>query len=87
MNSVKESLHEAVDKLTEEEAQRTLRFVQRLRVKNGNQQSDDEWRTALQDLFANVQAYTSQFSPEEIEADITAAAEEVREARRARRSS
>jgi predicted transcriptional regulator len=44
------------------------------------------WRQSLESLIARVQARTAKFSSEEIEADITAAAEEVRESRRARRS-
>ncbi len=44
------------------------------------------WQHALEALIARVQARTACFSSEEIEADITAAAAEVRELRRARRS-
>ena len=43
------------------------------------------WQQALEALIAQVQARTARFSSEEIEADITAAAE-VGELRRARRS-
>jgi hypothetical protein len=44
------------------------------------------WRYAFDALLARVQANSEQFSSEEIEADITAAAEEVKELRRGRRS-
>lgn len=44
------------------------------------------WRQALESLIARVQARTARFSSEEIEADITAASDQVRELRRARRS-
>jgi len=42
-----------------------------------------EWREAFEALIARVQARTARFNSEEIEADITAAASEVRELRRA----
>jgi predicted CopG family antitoxin len=42
------------------------------------------WQEAFESLVARVQARTAQFSSEEIEADITAAADEVKELRRAR---
>lgn len=45
------------------------------------------WREAVEALISRVQARTAGFSAEEIEADITAAAEEARKARRARRHS
>jgi hypothetical protein len=43
-----------------------------------------QWRESFDALIRRVQARTSQFSSEEIEADITVAAEEVKELRRAR---
>lgn len=43
------------------------------------------WRQAFDALISRVQARTARFSSTEIEADITAAAEEVKELRRARR--
>jgi hypothetical protein len=45
------------------------------------------WRQAFETLIARVQARTARFSSEEIEADINAAADEVKELRRARRRS
>jgi soluble cytochrome b562 len=42
-----------------------------------------QWRQAFDALISRVQARTSQFSSEEVEADITAAANEVKELRRA----
>lgn len=47
---------------------------------------EQTWRQSLESLIARVQARTAEFSSEEIEADITAASDEVRESRRARRS-
>ena len=44
------------------------------------------WRQSLESLIARVQARTAKFSSEEIEADITAVSDEVRESRRARHS-
>ena len=44
------------------------------------------WRQSFDALLARVQANSEQYSAEEIEADITAAAEECKELRRARRS-
>ena len=44
------------------------------------------WRQSLASLIARVQARTAKFPSEEIEADITAAFDEVRESRRARGS-
>lgn len=44
------------------------------------------WRQSFDALLARVQANAEQFSSEEIEADIIAAAEEVKELRRARLS-
>lgn len=43
-----------------------------------------QWRHAFDALISRVQARTSRFSSEEIEADITAAAEEMKELRRVR---
>lgn len=45
---------------------------------------EQTWQRAFDDLIAKVQARTMPFSSAEIEADITAAADEVRELRRAR---
>ena len=47
--------------------------------------NEEHWRREFEALLTRVQARTSSFSAEEIEADITAAAHEVKEARRARR--
>ncbi len=44
----------------------------------------EQWRQAFEALIQKVHARTNQFTSEEIEADITAAAEEVRESRRVR---
>ena len=44
------------------------------------------WRESLETLISRVQSRTGRFSSAEIEADITAASEEARESRRARRS-
>ncbi|HSN75088.1 MAG TPA: hypothetical protein VL334_08360 [Anaerolineae bacterium] len=44
------------------------------------------WRQSFDALLARLQANAEQYSSEEIEADITVAAEEVEELRRARRS-
>jgi len=46
---------------------------------------EQTWQHAFDALIALVQARTMSFSSAEIEADITAAADEVRELRRARR--
>jgi hypothetical protein len=54
-----------------------------LRVYFGRE--EQAWQRAFEGLIAKVQARTMPFSPIEIEADITAAASEVRELRRARR--
>jgi hypothetical protein len=50
----------------------------------GSNQQD--WRTSFESLLAKVQSRTAAFASEEIEADIAAAAEEVKERRRARRA-
>ena len=47
---------------------------------------DDRWQTEFQALIAHVQARAAAFSSDEIKADITSAAAEAREMRRARRS-
>jgi hypothetical protein len=44
------------------------------------------WRHAFDALLARVQANSEQYSSDEIEADVTAAAEEVKELRRGRYS-
>jgi len=49
-------------------------------------ESDDRWRADFQTLIDRVQARSAAFSSTEIEADVTAAAAEARELRRARRS-
>ncbi len=46
--------------------------------------ADPGWQQALDRLLAKVQARSAGFDPAEIEADITAAADEVKELRRAR---
>ena len=45
----------------------------------------EQWRREFESLIKRVQSKTAQFGSAEIEADITVAAEEVRELRRARR--
>ena len=52
-----------------------------LRVYFGRE--EPAWQRAVESLIAKVQARTSHFESDEIEADITAAADEVRELRRA----
>ena len=49
-------------------------------------QEEPTWRQSFDDLLARVQAFSAQYSSEEIEADITVAAEEVKELRRVHRS-
>ncbi|MFB0535112.1 MAG: hypothetical protein ACETWR_09035 [Anaerolineae bacterium] len=49
-------------------------------------ESDDRWQAEFQALLARVQARTAAFSSDEIEADITLAAAEAKELRRARRT-
>lgn len=49
-------------------------------------QEEPTWRQSFDALLERVQANPEQYSSEEIEADITAAAEEVKELRRARYS-
>lgn len=49
-------------------------------------QEEPTWRQSFEALLVRVQANSVQFSSDEIEADITAAAEEVKELCRARRS-
>lgn len=44
------------------------------------------WRQSFEALLARIQANSEPFSSEEIEADITVAAEEVKDLRRGRRS-
>jgi hypothetical protein len=46
---------------------------------------DDRWQAEFQALIARVQARTAAFASEEIESDITLAAVEARELRRAHR--
>lgn len=48
--------------------------------------AESRWRTEFEALLARVQARTGAYASAEIEADITLAANEVKEARRARRS-
>ena len=48
-------------------------------------ESDDRWQAEFRALIARVHARTAAFSSDEIEADITLAAAEAREVRRARR--
>jgi len=50
-------------------------------------QAEQDWQAAIKSLFARVQARTAGFAANEIEADITTAADEVKESRRARRRS
>jgi formate dehydrogenase maturation protein FdhE len=47
-------------------------------------QEEPTWRQSFEALLAQMQANAEQYSSEEIEADITVAAEEVKELRRAR---
>jgi hypothetical protein len=47
--------------------------------------AEQDWRTAFDALLAKIHARTAVFDSDDIEADITAAAEEVKESRRARR--
>jgi predicted transcriptional regulator len=47
--------------------------------------AEPRWQQASDRLLAKVQAHSASFDPDEIEADITAAADEVKELRRARR--
>ena len=49
-------------------------------------ESDDRWQAEFQALLARVQARTAAFSSDEIESDITMAAAEAKELRRARRA-
>lgn len=44
------------------------------------------WRTVFDELIAKVHSRAAIFTSDEIEADITAAADEVKESRRARRA-
>lgn len=46
-------------------------------------QDEEQWSKAFETLLAQVYARTGRYSAEEIEADITAAAAEVKELRRA----
>ncbi|MFL5800508.1 MAG: hypothetical protein ACJ8CR_02065 [Roseiflexaceae bacterium] len=48
--------------------------------------AEQDWRAAFDALLAEVHTRTAAFDPDDIEADITAAAEEVKELRRARRA-
>src|SRR5262245_25170403 len=48
--------------------------------------SEQDWHASIEALLAKVQSRTVAFTLEEIEADITAAAEEVKELRRDRRA-
>jgi predicted DNA-binding protein len=47
---------------------------------------DDSWQAEFEALLARVHARTAAFSSDEMEADITLAAAEAKEARRARRA-
>jgi predicted DNA-binding protein len=49
-------------------------------------ESDDSWQAEFVTLLARVHARTGTFSSDEIEADITMAAAEAKDARRARRA-
>ncbi len=49
-------------------------------------EEESSWRDAFDALLQRVQTNSAWYSSEEIEADITAAAEEVKELRRAHRS-
>jgi len=48
--------------------------------------AESQWQARFETLLARVQASSSAYSAAEIEADITAAADEVKAIRRARRS-
>ena len=48
--------------------------------------AESRWRSDFEALLARVQAKTGNYAADEIEADITLAAKEVKAARRARRS-
>jgi hypothetical protein len=48
---------------------------------------EEQWREAFETLIAKVHARTAKFTAEEIEGDITAAAIEVQEGRRANQGS
>jgi predicted DNA-binding protein len=48
--------------------------------------AESQWQARFETLLARVQARNSAYSAAEIEADITAAADEVKAIRRARRS-
>jgi predicted transcriptional regulator len=47
-------------------------------------EAEQDWRKAFEVLIARVQARTVDFAADEIEADITTAADEVKESRRGR---
>lgn len=83
MTSIRALLHDAVDELDEEQVRQTLNFVRRLKSR-GTSEDQEAWRRAVEAVIADVQSRSSRFSSEEIEQDITLAAQEVREARRAR---
>jgi len=58
-----------------------LPYVEFQRLIALQEQRKADWRTCFRQLLAEVHAQTVSFSPEEIESDITAAFEEMRQER------
>jgi hypothetical protein len=66
-------VHQTPDSLAEELLQRSLAS------------NPEQWQREFESLIERVQERSSRFSSDEIEADITAASQEVKELRRAHR--
>ena len=76
--------HVAVEEgrsFTELVRQALQEFLERHQQKTQRLPSGNEWNCRLEQLLARVRRRTSAFSPEEIEADITAASKEARRRR------
>lgn len=88
MNSVITLPHQLYERLAlkSQQFKRTPDDVVTDLVKRYLNEFDDRWQAEFQALLARVQARTAAFSSDEIEADITLAAAEARELRRARRA-
>jgi delta 1-pyrroline-5-carboxylate dehydrogenase len=88
MSAVISLPHQLYERLAQKSQQlnRTPEAVVTDLVQTFLNEADEQWQAEFQALIAQVQARTAVHPADEIEADITVAAAEARELRRARRA-
>jgi predicted DNA-binding protein len=82
--SLPSQLYERLEQKSQQLHQTPERVVAEL-VQRYLSESDDRWQAEVLELLSRVHSGTSAFSSAEIEADITSAAAEAKEVRRAHR--